>query len=109
MPTVCSLDVFWKKQDERFFRDHPGRQLHIRKAWDGECAGEFWSLGAHSKDRRRVLLIRVDAEGRPLPDGQIMKIPLIAWDNEEFADTDERLLPLLNEIMGNAAQKNQQA
>ena len=110
---IHSLD-----SDEQFFLAHPDRQAHIRSprlvpAIDKsravrmveECQGEFWSLGDHDKKRRRILLWRVPSDrwnqipnhdGRTQP---IMKVPFLAYSDETIEDTDEVLLPLLEQIM----------
>lgn len=104
--------------DEQFFLAHPDRQAHIRlprmvSAIDKarrvrmveECQGEFWSLGEHDKKRRRILLWRVPSDRWhliPNHDGKtqpIMKLPLLAYSDETIEDTDEVLVPILDEIM----------
>lgn len=101
-----ALAILWERTDVGFFRQHPDRCYHIRKAYIGEHAGEFWSLGAHDKNRRHVLLCRVDYEKQPLPDGKILKLPMLAFADESIADTDEVLAPIVQEIMLKALRKN---
>ena len=103
--------------DAQFFRDHPDRQAHIRlpvktletdrqraTRYVDECAGEFWSLGAHNKDRRRILLWRVpptnphyDPKKRPL-----LKVPFLLFSDETVEDRDDILIPILHQIMMDA-------
>ena len=104
--------------DANWFKDHPDRQSHIRlpiqiletdkrnhtTRYVAECQGEFWSLGDHNRDRRRILLWRVPKDNvfydpkKP----QILKIPFLLFADETVEDTDEILLPIIHEIMLNA-------
>ena len=68
-----------------------------------ECAGEFWSLGDHQRTRRRILLTRADATGNKLPDNKILKIPFLAFADESIEDRDDILLPIVQQIMQDAA------
>lgn len=104
--------------DEQFFTDHPDRQAHIRlpskkprinraRGVDivEECAGEFFSLGPHKKERRRILLWRLPKEN-PYFDPekqQILKIPFLAFADETIEDRDDILLPIIHRIMEEAA------
>lgn len=103
--------------DANWFKDHPDRQSHIRlptrvletdnqraTRYVEECRGEFWSLGDHDKDRRRILLWKVPATN-PHYDPKkpaILKIPMLAFADETIEDTDAILLPIIHEIMVNA-------
>lgn len=110
--------------DEQFFTQYPDRQAHIRiprmvPAIDKqrrvkmveECQGEFWSLGEHDKSRRRILLWRVPHDRWHLiknHDGKtvsIMKVPFLAYADEEIADRDDVLLPILDEVMKGAVSR----
>lgn len=99
-------------EDVLFFQRHPDRKARIRKPrlvqirdkqrairYAPECEGEFWSLGEHDKERRWLLLTRVDFKNNPLPDHKIIKLPLLAFADETIEDTDEVLLPLIEQIM----------
>ncbi len=103
-------------EDAQFFTDHPDRKARLRMprlerhispqravAFLPECQGEFWSLGPHDKTRRRILLIRVNAEGEPLPDNRILKIPVVLTADETVEDRDDILLPWAHSIMMEAA------
>lgn len=101
--------------DEQFFAQHPDRQARIRKpagtlvtdrktrraGVETECEQEFRSLGDHARDRRRLLLWRVPRDNyffdpeKP----QILKIPFLLFSDEEVADRDDVLLPIIAEIM----------
>jgi limonene-1,2-epoxide hydrolase len=72
-----------------------------------ECEGEFWSLGPHDKSRRRIICWRVPRDNVHYdPDHpQILKIPFLAFADEEIADRDDVLLPIVHEIMMDAAKK----
>lgn len=99
LSNFVELSKFWQVQDERYFKDHPDRKSHIRKAHDNECLTEFESLGDHEKYRRKIVLIRVDFYGRFLPDRQVLKIPVIAYADETIEDRDDILIPMVEEIM----------
>lgn len=101
-----ALIVAFDNSDKNFFRQHPDRLAHIRLPYRDECAGEFWSLGDHNRTRRRILLCRASAEGRLLPDGKILKLPMLAFSDETIEDRDDILLPIVQEIMSNAARGN---
>lgn len=104
--------------DEQFFADHPDRQAHIRLpirqqrinkqralVFEDECAGEFFSLGDHKKERRRIVLWRLPKDN-PYYDPakqQILKIPFLAFADEDIDDRDDILLPLIQRIMEEAA------
>jgi hypothetical protein len=106
--------------DSHFFKDHPDRYAHIREPkmvlvklpsrqvkYVPEMSGEFWSLGEHNKDRRRILLWRVP-ESHPAYDPKemkILRIPFLLFSDETIDDTDSTLLPIIHEIMVNAAKK----
>ena len=106
--------------DAQFFIDHPDRYAHIRPprqvlvkspqrgvGYRPECEGEFWSLGEHNKERRRILLWRVP-ESHPAYDpkaAKILRIPFLLFSDENVEDTDAILLPIIHRIMVDAAQK----
>jgi hypothetical protein len=103
--------------DGQFFVDHPDRYAHIRLPRKvpaitrqravrmvDECEGEFWSLGAHDKSRRRIILWRVpptNALYNPA-DPQILKIPFLLFADETVEDRDDILLPIVQELMERA-------
>lgn len=106
--------------DAQFFADHPDRYAHIRKPrpilvrtpqrsvhYEPECRGEFWSLGPHDERRRRIILWRVPKDNVHYdPDNpQILKIPFLAFGDETIEDTDVVLLPIIHQLMLEAAQK----
>jgi hypothetical protein len=100
--------------DSQWFHSHPDRQSHIRNPikiletdkqrgtrYVDECQGEFWSLGDHNKDRRRILLWKVPPDN-PFYDPKkpaILKIPMLAFADESIEDTDAILLPIIDGIM----------
>jgi len=102
------LRKLWERADGVFFRQHPTRYYHIRNAYKGECEGEFFSLGAHNADRRRIILCRVNALQEPLPDNKVVKIPFLAFADEEISDTDEILYPIMRDIMVDALQRERE-
>jgi hypothetical protein len=107
-------------QDAQFFQQHPDRQARIRKPgkvlvkdrqrgvrYEDEMHGEFWSLGPHEPDRRRVIVYRVPP-GNPMYDPekpQLLKIPLLLFADETIEDRDDILLPEVHRIMTDAAKK----
>lgn len=104
MTEARALAVVFDRSDASFFKDHPDRRSHIRNAYDGESHGEFWTLGPHEKNRRRILLWRVP-ENNPHYDPKkqpILKIPFLAYADETIEDDDLVLLPLIHQIMVDA-------
>lgn len=99
MVQQSELARLFEKHDREFFADHPDRKTHLRKTYKHEMELEFTSLGWHLRERRRMLLTRVDFEQNPLPDGKVLKIPFLPHPEETIKDTDEVLLPILNDIM----------
>lgn len=106
--------------DEQFFVRHPDRWTHIRvplkvMARDRQRAVgfvdeneiEFRSLGDHKRDRRRILLYRVPPDNPHWdPDKpQILKVPFLLFADETVEDRDDVLLPVIHEVMTNAARK----
>ena len=103
--------------DSQWFGQHPDRQSHIRNPikilvtdkqrgtrYVEENEGEFWSLGDHNKDRRRILLWKVPPTN-PFYDPKkpaILKVPFLLFSDETCEDRDDILLPILHEIMLNA-------
>lgn len=98
--------------DVRFFTEHADRKYRIREpvkvtVFDrqrgahvvDECEPEFRSLGDHRRDRRRIILCRSDHRGNLLPDGRVLKIPMLAFGDEEIVDNDSTLGPIVYEIM----------
>ena len=107
-------------EDAQFFTTYKDRYAHIRAPrlilaklpsrqmkYVEEMAGEFWSLGEHNKDRRRILLWRVP-EHHPAYDPKevkILRLAFLLFSDETVEDTDAVLLPIIHQIMTDAAQK----
>ena len=107
-------------EDAQFFAQHPDRYSHIREPklqlvklpsrqvkYVPEMSGEFWSLGEHNKDRRRIILWRVP-ESHPAYDPKevkILRIPFLLFGDESVEDTDAVLLPIIHQIMLDAQKK----
>lgn len=92
--------------DAQFFADHPDRCAHIRATVaDFESRGEFWKLGTHDPSRRRILLWRVPKDNPYYQQGKqpLLKIPFLAFADEEIADRDDILLPIVHQTMQDAA------
>lgn len=94
-----ALASLYEKSDMLFFQYHKDRKAHIRQSYDGECESEFQTLGLHKRGRRRILLLRTDFEGKPFPEGKVMKIPFLAFADETIEDRDDVLLPIIRDIM----------
>ena len=105
-------------EDAQWFSDHldrkarirqPAMQRHVDKQRSvrflAECELEFRSLGPHDKTRRRILLTRIDFHGEPLPEGKVIKIPFLTFGDESIEDTDEVLLPIIRDLMLEAARR----
>lgn len=107
--------------DAQFFADHPDRQARIRLPGRGpainaqravriqdECAGEFFSLGEHDKSRRRIIIWRVPRDNLHFNPQHppLIKIPFLAFADETIEDRDDVLLPIVHEIMSEAARKH---
>ena len=104
--------------DAQFFADHPDRRAHIRMPggptihrdqqravrYLTECELEFRSLGPHDKSRRRIIAYRLPAD-HPQAPNHILKIPFLAFSDETIADDDHTLLPIVHNIMTDAAQR----
>lgn len=100
--TEVTLPKAWvDQQDVLFFFAHPDRQAHIRSPFGDEMKGEFWSLGEHERNRRKVIIYRVPADNiyydpkKP----QLLKIPMLAFSDETIEDRDDILLPIIHDMM----------
>lgn len=106
--------------DSQFFTQWPDRHAHIRLPrqvlvrtrqratyYEPENEREFRTLGGHDPKRRRIILWRVPADNPAYDPKQppILKIPFLAFADEEIADRDDVLLPIVHEIMSDAAMK----
>jgi hypothetical protein len=105
------------EDDVRFFFQHPDRRAHIRTPkmapeidearaahMVGEMEREFRTLGAHKRERRRIILWRVPSDN-PFYDPMkpaILKIPFLLFGDETVEDRDSILLPILHELMEQA-------
>jgi hypothetical protein len=108
-------------QDAQFFSDYPDRRARIRLPEKAvainrqraagvvdEMEAEFRTLCDHNRDRRRVLVWRVP-EGNPFYDPArrpLLKIPFLLFADETVEDNDETLLPLVHQIMVDAAKEH---
>lgn len=109
-----ALEIVHQRSDEGFFADHPDRHARMRRAYKGECEGEFWALGPHPRERRRIILWRVP-ELNPAYDElkkrhggtPLLKIPFLVFADETVEDTDAILLPIVHTIMIEAAARMQ--
>lgn len=86
--------------DEAFFRDHRDRNFRIRlPKHQNEFAHEFSTLGDHEYHRRRIIACRGFIPFGP----RVMAIPFLAFADEEIADNDQTLQPIVDEMMQDAA------
>ena len=100
-----ALVVAFDNSDKMFFENHPERQAHIRLPFQGESAGEFFSLGDHQRTRRRILIWRIPKDSpyyHPIKQ-PILKIPFLTFDDEIVEDSDDVLLPIIATIMAEQA------
>lgn len=90
-------------EDECFFADFPDRKIRIRRTFsDREFQREFRSLGLHQLARRRVIVARVAPHVAKIYGRELIAIPFLAGIDEEIADRDDILLPILDEMMRDA-------
>jgi hypothetical protein len=83
--------------DIRFFATHRRRHVRIRVPMPaGEHDAEFMMLGDHNVLRRRIIAFRGHG-------GLIPRIPFLLHADEEIADNDAILRPIIDELMGQAA------
>jgi hypothetical protein len=100
-----ALAKLWERADGTYFKRYPDRCYHIRNAYKGENEGEFFSLGPHEENRRRIILCRVDAMQEPLPGNKVLKIPFLAFADESIEDDDDTLFPIVRDIMADALKR----
>ena len=95
--------------DDQFFTDHPDRHYRIRHPWPfgrnggGEYNQEFLSLGPHERDRRRIIIKRLEPAKVAMFGIKYMPIPFLLFADESIEDTDAVLAPIFDGIMKNAA------
>ena len=108
--------------DAQFFAQHPDRQARIRlpeglittdkrthhTSVTHECELDFRRLGPHDRNRRRILVWRVPHNHPTHPD-HMMRIPFLLFADESVEDDDATLLPILSEIMRNAAKEQNES
>jgi hypothetical protein len=84
--------------DIEFFDSHRDRRIRIREPFAQEQDAEFATLGPHAGHRRRIITYRTFHPAMPLA-----RIPFLLFADETVEDTDQVLLPILRELMGDAA------
>jgi hypothetical protein len=91
--------------DQAFFAQHRDRRARIRKPVnEREFEVEFRSLGEHPYHRRRVIVVRVQPQGMMrAPGNPLLPIPFLLFADETVADRDDTLLPIVDEVMRDAA------
>ncbi len=101
--------------DSQFFAKHPDRRARIRLPgktlytdrqrlvrYLDEAEIQFRHLGGHDPKRRRIIAYRLPSD-HPQAPNHIMKIPMLLFADETVADDDATLLPMVHEIMKEAA------
>ena len=101
--------------DTQFFAQHPDRQARIRLPskelhrdqqravrYLDEFELQFRSLGPHDIRRRRIIAFRTPAD-HPTHPNAILQVPFLLFGDETIEDRDDVLLPILAEIMIEAA------
>jgi hypothetical protein len=84
--------------DIEFFDSHRDRKIRIREPFPEERDAEFATLGPHAGHRRRIIAYRTYHPALPLA-----RIPFLLFADETIEDTDRVLLPILREVMEDAA------
>lgn len=90
-------------EDTRFFAMHRGRHARIRLPFGSEAEDDYRQLGPHDPARRRMLVWKVPQDG-PFS-GRLISVPIVAGFDETIEDDDATLLPMLHEIMSDAAKE----
>jgi hypothetical protein len=101
--------------DAQFFQKHRDRRARIRLPgvelgkdrqravrYLSESELQFRSLGPHDPKRRRIIVYRTPADHPTHPD-HLMKIPFLLNSDETVEDRDDVLLPIVDQIMKDAA------
>ena len=89
--------------DTTWFRSFPLRQARIREPMAGEAEGEFATLGMHNPKRRRMLIWKAPPDS-PQP-GRLIPIPFLLAADESVENDDSTLMPIIAELMENAAKE----
>jgi len=111
--TLNTIDI-----DIQFFQRHPDRKARIRLPegaqpvrdnqrsvrYLSESQLQFMALGPHDKTRRRIIAWRTEAD-HPTHPNTIIKIPFLAFADETIEDRDDVLLPIVHQLMMEAAQR----
>lgn len=85
--------------DVRWFVTHGERLTRIRTPWPGEMAQAFEVLGMHDRARRRILTWKAPNNG------VLFRVPFVAHADETIENEDEVLIPILDQMMAEAAKK----
>jgi hypothetical protein len=101
--------------DSQFFAKHPDRKARIRLPgktpytdrqrsvrYLDECEIEFRHLGGHDVKRRRIIAYKLPGD-HPTHPNYVMKIPFLLFADETVEDRDNVLLPIVHQIMLDAA------
>lgn len=98
--------ILLPNSDEAFFEQHPDRRVRIRKPFhEREYEAEFQTLGDHEVKRRRIIALRVQPGRMFGRIGQpIICIPFLVYADEDIADDDATLMPIIDRLMEEAAE-----
>jgi hypothetical protein len=95
--------ILLPNSDEVFFKEHPDRRARIRRPlYEREYNAEFLSLGDHDFHRRRLIVVRMQPRG--FPGRPLMPLPYLLFADETVEDRDDVLLPIVDELMKDAAE-----
>lgn len=103
--------------DAHFFAQYPDRRARIRRPgrepfkdqqravrYLDEFELQYRALGPHDVNRRRIIAWRTPAD-HPTHPNHILKIPFLAFSDESISDDDATLLPIVDQMMREAALK----
>lgn len=93
----------WDIIDERWFSQHPDREVRIRVPEAGESESDFRTLGLHSLRRRRIIAVRAHGALAARMKIKVMRIPYLLFADETVEDTEENLRPIVDRLMREAA------
>ncbi len=97
MTSLITIDGQPLDEDNQWFLAHRGRFYHIREPREGERETDFRTLGDHDRTRRKIICVKIPETKK------VISIPFLAFADEEIADDDVVLHPIVHDIMEGAA------
>jgi hypothetical protein len=85
--------------DNQFFTDHPDRSYRIRLPIYKEYDLAFSSLGDHNKDRRRIIIKRLEPAKVAMFGIKYLPVPFLLFADESIEDTDKVLAPFFDGLI----------